>query len=535
MINCAGYGVGKWRMSWRAGAMAIGLGLGLAAGPASAAVTGDPVRLDSGEVSGAWRENAAVRAYLGIPFAAPPVGDLRWRPPRPAPAWGGVRAATAVGPQCPQRPTPRASVGFEVYGAPAQDEDCLSLNVWAPPAAPGVKRPVMVWIYGGSFDHGGSGYPVYDGARLARRGVVVVSFNYRIGVLGFMAHPELTAEGGGASGNYGFLDQAAALAWVKRNIAAFGGDPSQVTVFGQSAGAGGVYALMAAPQARGLFKGAIAESLGLFQMGGLADGEANGRRIAAALGAGSIADLRRLPAEQLLADGLGAQPIVDGHFLTAPLGETFARGAQARVPLLTGWNADEGTKYPVFPTPQAFGAVLKAVFGVNAARAAAQFPTSTDAEAVTQSLALTRDVGFAAEIYRAAQLHARAGAPVYLYHFARRSPFRPDQHVAEIEPATRLGAYHAAEVPYVFGTLGVLDRDFQPVDRALSERLQSAWVSFATWGDPNGPPRSPARWPRFQDGAAQVLHLGDAVRVGAVPNVERLRFINSVPVRMPGG
>lgn len=516
-------------------ALAIWLWLGLAATPVLAAVTGDPVRLDTGAVSGAWRENTAVRAYLGIPFAAPPIGDLRWRAPRPASSWPGVLEATAARAQCRQAPVSRASVSYEVYGERPQSEDCLTLNVWAPPAAVGVKRPVLVWIYGGSFTHGAAGYPLYDGARLARRGVVVVSFNYRVGVLGFMAHPELSAEAGGASGAYGFLDQVAALEWVKRNIAAFGGDPGAVTIFGQSAGAGSVYALMASPEASGLFRGAIAQSLGLFQLRTLAEGEANGRRIAETLGAGSLAELRRLPADRFLGSGLTADPLVDGRFLTEPLAATFARRGEAQVPLLTGWNADEGTKYPVFPTRAAFGAVLKAVFGSNAAQAAAQFPAPTDAEAATRSLELTRDAGFAAGIYRAAQLHARNGSPVYLYHFSRRSPFRPDQHFAEIEPASRLGAYHAAEVPYVFGTLDALDRDFRPVDRELSERLQAAWVNFATWGDPSGPPKVAPRWPRFHDGAAQVLHFGETVRVGPTPHVERLRFINSVPVRLPGG
>jgi len=521
-------------MFWRF-ASAVFLWVGLACGPASAAVTGDPVRLDSGDVSGVWRENAAVRAYLGIPFAAPPVGDLRWRAPRPVAPWPGVRPATEIELQCRQAPVSPTSVSYEVYGERPQSEDCLTINVWAPPAEPGVKRPVMVWIYGGSFTHGGSGYPVYDGARLAKRGVVVVSFNYRVGVLGFLAHPELSAEANGSSGAYGFLDQVAALEWVKRNVAAFGGDPQAVTIFGQSAGAGSVYALMASPQTKGLFRSAIAQSLGLFQLRSLADGEANGRKVAAAVGATSLAEMRKLPAERFLARGLAADPVVDGAFVTEPLADTFARKGEAMVPLLTGWAADEGTKYPAYPSRAAFGAVLRAVFGANAERAAQLFPAATDAEAETRSRELTRDVGFAAGVYRAAQLHARNGGRVYLYHYERRSPFRPDQHVAEIEPAERLGAYHAAELPYLFGTLDVLDRAFQPVDRELSGRLQTWWVNFATWGDPNGPPTSARIWPRFEDGPAQVLRVGDEIRVGPTPQVERLRFINSVPVRIPGG
>ncbi|WP_372785239.1 carboxylesterase/lipase family protein [Phenylobacterium sp.] len=521
-------------------ALAICLCLARPAAPALAAVTGDPIGVDGGQVSGVWRENAAVRAYLGVPFAAPPLGDLRWKPPHPPRAWTGVKAAVAAGPQCVQRPTPPASLGYEVYGSPPQSEDCLTINVWAPPAKPGARAPVIVWIYGGSFDHGSAGYPVYDGARLARRGVVVVSFNYRVGVLGFMAHPELTAEGGGASGNYGFLDQVAALAWVKRNAAAFGGDPANVTIFGQSAGAGSVYALMASPLARGLFQRAIAESLGLFELGSLAQGEANGRKIAATLGAASLAELRTLPADSFLAPELAAPPIVDGRFLSETLSATFARGGEARVPLLTGWNSDEGTKYPVFPTRAAFRNVLQAVFGANAERAGAFFATPTDADAVEQSLELTRDVGFAARIYRGARLHARSGQPVYLYHFERRSPFRPGQHFSEIEPASRFGAYHAAELPYVFATLDTIDRDFEPADRALSGLLQTYWVNFATRGNPNGPRaaagRGPLpRWPRYGGGAAGVLHIGDSVHVGPVPNLERLRFIDGVAVRMPGG
>ena len=527
-------------MTRRALSVAICLGLGLLAAPARAAVTGDPVRVDGGEVSGSWRENAYVRAYLGIPYAAPPLGDLRWKPPQPPLAWAGVKTAVAVGPQCVQRPTPRESLGYEVYGSPPQSEDCLTLNVWAPPAKPGARRPVMVWIYGGSFDHGSSGYPVYDGARLARRGVVVVSFNYRVGVLGFMAHPELTAEGGGASGNYGFRDQLAALEWVKRNVAGFGGDPANVTIFGQSAGAGSVYALMASPLSRGLFQRAIAESLGLFDLPSLALAEANGKKIEAALGATSLAALRDLPAESFNARGLAAQPIVDGRFLAAPLTESFARGSEAPVPLLTGWNSDEGSKYPVFATPAAFAAVLHGVFGPNADRASALFPAATEAAASAQSLDLTRDVGFAARIYQAARLHAANAQPVYLYHFERRSPFRAGQHFSEIEPAARFGAYHAAELPYVFGTLDALDRDFQPVDRELSGLLQTYWVNFATWGDPNGPRKSRGagvapQWPRYRGGGAGVLHVGDTVRVGPVPDFERLQFINSVPVRTPGG
>ncbi|MET0272554.1 MAG: carboxylesterase family protein, partial [Phenylobacterium sp.] len=224
--------------------------------------------------------------------------------------------------------------------------------------------------------------------------------------------------------------------------------------------------------------------------------------------------------------------LADGRVLTAPLAETFAVGGQALVPLLTGWNADEGSTYPIFETRAQFRQVLAVVFGANANRAAALYPTPTDADAVTQSQALSRDAGFAAGIYRAAQLQAAAGQPVYLYHFERRSPFRPDQHVSDLEPASRLGAYHGAEVPYVFGTLHSLDRGFQPEDGRLSDAMQAYWVNFAVSGDPNG--KGLPDWPSYHHGG-QALRLGDTVRPGPVPDRDRLDFINSVTVRIPGG
>jgi para-nitrobenzyl esterase len=313
----------------------------LAGAAAHAESAGRTVRVEAGEVVGKFQLNTAVRAFLGIPFAAPPVGDLRWKPPQPAAAWRPARAATSYGAQCMQPARSKTSVYYEYAGDQPTSEDCLYLNVWAPSDAEGAKLPVMVWIYGGGFQQGSAANPVFDGSRLAHRGVIVVSINYRVGIFGFLAHPELTAESPQrASGNYGLLDQVAGLNWVKRNIAAFGGDPDNVTIFGQSAGAASVTFLFASPLARGLFARGISESFGFANksMAGLAEAEKGGLDLAAKLNAPSLADLRQLPPEKLLETQVAMSPIVDGWFLPANPYTVFADGKEAPAGLLTGWN-----------------------------------------------------------------------------------------------------------------------------------------------------------------------------------------------------
>lgn len=436
-----------------------------------------PVRIDSGLLAGAGEVRAGIRAWLGIPFAAPPVGALRWRAPAPVSGWDGVRQADRFAAQCVQRGRAADSVYAEFAGVQAMSEDCLYLNVWAPAPAPDAALPVMVWIHGGAFQQGSGANPVFVRGDLPQHGVVLVTINYRLGPFGFMAHPGLSAEAQGASGNYGLQDMAAALRWVGRNIAAFGGDPARVTVFGQSAGAHGVIALMASPEARGLFRHAIAQSFGISPTDSLASAERKGEGFAEGAGAKSIAALRAMDANVLLEHYLAQperfMPIVDGRFLTKPLAEVFVAGEQQAVPLLTGWNRDEGTTFPA-----AIGKI------------------------------------FAAGVYAAARLHAPI-APTYLYHFAHEQPFHPEQHYREADPASKLGVFHSSEYPYIFGTTRELTRDWGVDDDRMTALMQACWTRFAKTGDPNG--EGMPHWPTFEHGRATTMELTPAPALVEVP------------------
>ena len=309
----------------------------------------DTIRIETGLVSGVKSSTSGVVAFKGIPFAVPPVGPLRWKAPQPAAAWSGVKKCDAFGPS-PMQPVPKAFMvytpEFLIPETPIS-EDCLYLNVWTK-AGKGDKKPVFVWIYGGGFSSGGAGVPIYDGEALAKKGIISVVINYRVGVFGFLAHPELTAESPHhASGNYGLLDQIAALQWVKKNIAAFGGDPDNVTIGGQSAGSMAVNCLVASPAAKGLFNKAIAESgsmlvkAGAFGMAALSASEQNGVKFAQAAHANSLADLRNMPAADLLKVPGRMGPIVDGYVLPEAVPQIFAEGKENKVPVITGWNADD--------------------------------------------------------------------------------------------------------------------------------------------------------------------------------------------------
>ncbi|HEY3635663.1 MAG TPA: carboxylesterase family protein, partial [Caldimonas sp.] len=339
------------------------------ASPAGSALLADEVAVEGGPVRG-MRDAHGVGAWLAIPYAAPPTGDLRWRAPTPVRSWHGVRPAQTLPPQCMQPGRPADSVYAEFAGVQPMSEDCLYLNVWSAAQA-GERLPVMVWVHGGAFQQGSGANPVFVCGDLPRQGIVLVTLNYRLGPFGFLAHPGLSAESPeGVSGNYGLLDVAAALAWVRRNIAAFGGDPEQVTLFGQSAGAAIVIDLMAAPRAQGLFARAVAQSFGVTPMRTRAEAELSGRAFAARVGAGDIAALRALPAETLLARYLEQSerwmPIVDGTLIERPVIETFDAGLEQAVPLLTGWNRDEGTTFPGADDSVAFASHLARRFGARA-------------------------------------------------------------------------------------------------------------------------------------------------------------------------
>jgi len=492
------------------------------------------VRTRSGLVEGTASADGRVRVFRGIPFAAPPVGALRWREPQPAPAWKGVRKADKFGARCMQ-----GRIFGDMAFRDEMSEDCLHLNVWTPARKGGERLPVMVWIYGGGFQAGSASEPRQDGERLAReKGVVVVSFNYRLGVFGFLAHPELTKEAGG-SGNYGLFDQLAALRWVQENVAAFGGDPRRVTVFGESAGSFSVSALMASPLARGLFQRAIGES-GAFFSGpegtlaqrSLADTEQQGLKFAEASGARSLAELRARPADEMLQAALKGpgrwfSPNIDGRLLPADVSKIYAEGRQARVPLLAGWNADEVRGGVLMakerPTARTFSAQARQRFGDDAEALLKLYPAATDEEALESASSLAGDLFIGYATWKWIETHrATAGTNVYRYSFDHAVPVAPGPAVGGRTPTRAdIGARHAGEIEYVFGTLDSIGAPLLPSDRKVSELVMSYWTNFARTGDPNG--AGLPRWPGYDPRTGhQVMHLSE--NPSASPDALRPRY-----------
>lgn len=502
-----------------------------------AATAGAQVRIDTGTIQGSTEQDGKVRAYKGIPFAAPPVGDLRWKEPQPAAKWDGVRDATKFGARCVQAPV----FGDMVFRDEAS-EDCLFLNVWTPATTPAAKLPVMVWIYGGGFQAGSTSEPRQDGRLLATKGVVVVSMNYRLGIFGFFAHPELTKESGRqASGNYGLLDQLAALQWVRRNIAAFGGDPGNVTIFGESAGSFAVSALMASPLAKGLFGRAIGESGAFFTTGpqtlapkSLSASEKNGQEFAAtALQADSLAALRGKSADALLGAVMkGGQafrfsPTVDGYMLPEEPAAVFAAGGQARVPLLAGWNADEVRGGVVLgkerPTARSFPEQARRRFGDRADALLKLYPAATDAEALQSAADLASDMFISYSTWKWLEVHREtSGQPSYRYRFDRKIPVAPGTTINGVEAtAEDIGARHAGEIEYVFGTLdSVKGVSWTADDRKLSDLMMSYWTNFAKTGNPNA--SGLPEWTRYTKPVNPVMHLD--VLSTATPDQQRARY-----------
>jgi para-nitrobenzyl esterase len=465
------------------------------------APTAPQVKTASGTVEG--KEDGAVKKFLGIPYGAPPVGDLRWKPPVPAAKWTDVRKATDFGSHCMQGKV----YGDMEFRDPGGSEDCLTLNVWVPAKHTGTKLPVMVWIYGGGFAAGTTSEARQDGTHLAQQGVIVVSMNYRLGVFGFFVHPELTKESGrNAAGNYGLLDQTLALHWVHDNIAAFGGDPGNVTIFGESAGSFSVSAQMASPLAKGLFQKAIGESGGAFYSGGLTfeprsvREEKDAKLVSAKLGVSTLADLRAISAQKLLdafappqSEGFDFGPDVDGYLLPEPVPAIFAAGKQNDVPLLAGWNHDEGSYEVAFspqkPTVDSLKATAQKEFGDKSAEFLRLYPsgTSEQAQRSTQDFAGDKFIAFSTWDWMESQ--AKTGKqPIYRFRFDLGPPADPK--------GPQLGAFHSAEIEYVFGQLdskaGVA---WRADDRQLSEEMQKYWANFARSSDPNGP--SLPKWPVY--------------------------------------
>lgn len=481
---------------------------------------GAPVRVTGGLIAGTPGRHPEVLVVKGIPFAAPPVGTLRWKPPQPVTPWQGVRQANGYSDDCEQTPYP---AGSAYASAPRpMSEDCLYLNVWTVPGS-GDKRPVMVWIHGGGLTRGAASLAAYDGESLARKGVVVVTINYRLGVFGFFAHPELSRESGrGASGNYGILDQVAALRWVHDNIAAFGGDPGRVTIFGESAGSWSVNCLTATPLARGLFHRAIGESGALFgNLTSLRDAEGAGEKVAKSLDAASLAALRAVPAEALLkAYGLeNVRPAVDGWVLPQDVETIFEKGQQNDVPLIAGWNADETTALSPWPADAhaaRFIAANRALFGDMMAEFLKLYPAATDDEARQSHYASFRDYIFGWQMYTWARAGARTGkSPAFLYYFSHR----PSGPVGE-----RLGAYHASEISFVFDNLERRQVPPTEAERQLAGQMSAYWVNFAKGADPNG--GGLPEWPRYAQKDESLLEFGDAVSVRPIPQRKQMDFFD---------
>jgi para-nitrobenzyl esterase len=474
------------------------------------------VVLDTGAIAGTMGTTADVRVFKGIPFAAPPVGGNRWRAPQPVAKWSGVRSATEYAPRCTQG-------GAASTNAPATAEDCLYLNVWTTAESANDRRPVMVWLYGGGFSGGAGSEPRYAGDGLARKGAVVVTLNYRLGSLGFFAHPELSAQSKPrSSGNYGMQDAIAALEWVQRNIAAFGGDPANVTVFGESAGANLTGALVASPRAKGLFQRAIAQSggymgLGMARTGTLAQAEEAGAKALSDAGFASIAEARAKPAAEVFAVIRGGNLVVDGQLIPEDLSLTFAKGRQNPVDVLVGSNKDEGTFFarPGL-TAEQFTTRAKQRFGVLADAYLNLFPAADDTAAASAYLASFSDEA-AWAMRKLAQQQARQGNRAYVYYFTRVPPALPER------PSR--GATHVAEIPYMFDNLAP-PVPWTDVDRRLADTMSSYWVNFARSGDPNGSGLPP--WPAYHNaGKAQILGDDVATESQTVPASATLAFFDS--------
>ncbi|WP_179562401.1 carboxylesterase family protein [Sphingomonas sp. R3G8C] len=505
------------------------LALGLAA-PAQA----EPVAVDGGLVEGTTLPSG-VAAWLGVPFAAPPLRELRWQPPQPVTPWTGTLHADRFAPECLQ--PLRGSLQNHYFGNEATSEDCLYLNIWAPPKTS--KAPVVVWIYGGGFNIGSASMANYSGEPMAREGVVRVNIAYRVGALGFLAHPELSAQSGHGSGNYGLMDQIAALQWVKRNIARFGGDPDNVTIVGQSAGAMSVALLQISPLARGLFARAVAMSGspfgGMLGPAPLAQGEAQGLALQKELGAASIAEMRTMPGDRIMAATTPRSAIVrDGQVITGSAEEVFAAHAQSDVPVLIGYTRDESFR-PLGPiaTTDALAAVVKDRFGARADAILAAYAGADPARAAAD---IARDATVGRQMADWAAAQRRFGTrPAYAYLFARRQPYAPGVVFSDHDPAT-VGAYHTGDVPYWLRTRDALNlfrhtRDWQPVDQALEDTMAGALLAFARTGVPSSAPIGP--WPALDPKRPRLVLLGEQPGVIAWPHWADMALFGPAPAE-PG-
>jgi para-nitrobenzyl esterase len=484
-----------------------------------------PVKVEQGKLQGRLVDGLAV--YKGIPFAAPPVGELRWRAPQPAPSWPGVKQAMEFAPAPFQGGNPPSG----------KSEDCLYLNVWTPAKSSGDRAPVLVWIYGGGFSFGSTSEPVYNGENLAKKGVMVVSIAYRVGSLGFLAHPELSAESKkGASGNYGLLDMIAGLEWIKKNIAAFGGDPANVTIFGESAGGIAVSMLCASPLARGLFHKAISQSGGSFgpprnttypgeNMKLLSVAEQDGKEYLKKAGVSSIERLRKLPVDSLPSGwGTGSSwPIIDGHVIPDDQYKLYESGKYNDVPVLIGYNSDEGLSFMSMLRTKGTKEFIESVhtrYGKFADALLKAYPAG-DSTLPKTARDLVRDAAFGWHTWSWARLQSKTGkSKVYYYYF--------DQHpdYPENSPRSGQGSPHAQEIVYVFQNLDPAKPDVSESDKKISQAMSTYWTNFSKYGNPNG--EGLPKWPAFSESENNsVMYFQQNPHPGSVPSLESLRVLDS--------
>ncbi len=481
----------------------------------------EQVKVEQGIVQGTIEDH--VRIFKGIPFAAPPVGDLRWKAPQPAEKWEGVKQATEYAPAAFQGGNPPSG----------KSEDCLYLNVWTPAMSANEKVPVMVWIYGGGFSFGSTAEPGYDGTNLANKGIVLVSIAYRVGQLGFLAHPELSSENpNNVSGNYGLLDMIAGLEWVQKNIAAFGGDPDKVTIFGESAGGIAVSMLCASPLAKGLFHGAISQSGGSFgptrlttfpgeNMKTLEQAEADGMAYAENLGVSSIAELRKMDAGKLpLGMGFGGGwPIVDGYVIPDDQYKLYTAGNFNDTPILIGYNSDEGASFSHERTPEEYIANVKNRYGKFADALIKAYPTGENSVPKT-ARDLARDATFGWHTWIWAKLQSEMGSSKAFYYYFDQHPDYPED-----SPRYGYGSPHGQDVAYVFMHVNPDDPQTTESDISLSEVIGTYWTNFAKYGNPNG--EGVPEWPAFSNEKPKVIYLtGPTPLVGPVPDAESLEVLN---------
>ncbi len=480
-----------------------------------------PVEVEGGMVQGTLEDGLTV--YRGIPFAAPPVGDHRWRAPQPAAKWEGVRQADEFAPGPMQGGNPPSG----------KSEDCLYLNVWTPAKSASDRIPVLVWIYGGGFGAGATSERNYSGENLAKKGVVLVSIAYRVGQLGFLAHPELSAESPNhVSGNYGLLDMIAGLQWIQKNITAFGGDPSKVTIFGESAGGIAVSMLCASPLAKGLFHGAISQSGGSFgpsrpttfpgeNQKNLADAERDGKAYAESAGVSSIAELRKLAPDKLPAGrGLGMSwPIIDGWVIPDDQCTLYEAGRFNDTPILVGYNSDEGASFTRTRDPKAYIDSVKQRYGPFADRLLKAYPVGTDSVPKT-ARDLSRDSAFGWHTWIWARLQAKMGkSKAYYYYFDQHPEYPSDS------PQADRGSPHGQDVAYVFGHLNASSPRTTETDLAISEAMMTYWTDFAKYGHPNGD--GVPEWPAFSDANPVVMYFSQTPHTGPVPSAESLKPLDA--------